>query len=160
MSLQYVIDGYNIIKHSLFTKHAHKKIQDPRIKLQEFIYFNRLCGSRNNKIILVFDGYPDSRYQEAKLGIEEIFSKKESADEKIKIMVAKSQNAKNIVVVSDDKEIRSFVKSYGAKVEGVEDFLASNEKIKENKKEDSFKADLTYTQIHSINNELRHIWLK
>ena len=76
MSLRYAIDGYNIIKHPLFTQQAAKKIQDSRIFLLEFIRINRLCGSRKNKITVVFDGYPDSRYPGYDEDMEVIFSRK------------------------------------------------------------------------------------
>ena len=125
----------------------------------DFIRVNRLYGSRNNKIIVVFDGYPDSRYPNPDTEIEVIFSRKESADEKIKRMVAESGNVKNIVVVSDDKEIKFFSRSSGALVQGIEEFLKLKEKIKE-KKEDLFKPELTYSEMHKINQELRNIWLK
>jgi predicted RNA-binding protein with PIN domain len=127
--------------------------------LLEFISINRLCGSRKNKIIVVFDGFPDIRYPGSGTEIGVVFSRKESADEKIKRIVAESGNAKNIVVVSDDKEIKFFTTSYGARVEGVEEFFNCKEKTKE-KKNESFKPELTYTEMHRINEELRRIWLK
>jgi len=125
----------------------------------DFIRTNRLCGSSKNKGIVVFDGYQDNRYPNSDTKIEVIFSRKESADEKIKRMVAESGNVKNIVVVSDDKEIKFFARSYGAFVQGIEEFLNIKEKAKE-KKEDSFKPELTYSEMHKINTELRRIWLK
>jgi predicted RNA-binding protein with PIN domain len=159
MSLLYVIDGYNIIKHPQFAKQLPKKIQDSRIALSDFIRVNKLCGSRNNKIVIVFDGYQDSMYTNPDTEIEVIFSRRESADERIKSLVSDSGNVKNMVVVSDDKEIKFFAKSCGALVRGIEEFLNLKEKAKQ-KQEDSFKPELNYSQIHKINQELRNIWLK
>jgi predicted RNA-binding protein with PIN domain len=159
MSLQYVIDGYNIIKHPLFINELNKKSQDSRAALLDYILRNRLCGSKKNKIIIIFDGYQDSRYPNPDTEIEVIFSRKESADEKIKRIIFESKNVKNIVVVSDDKEIKFFSRSYGATVRGVGDFFKYKYNTKE-KAEDSFKAELTYSQMHKINGELRKIWLK
>ena len=160
MSLQYVIDGYNIIKHPLFIKQLAKKIHDSRISLLDFIRVNRLCGSRNNKIIVVFDGYPDSRYLNFDSEAEVIFSRKESADEKIKRMVAESGNVKNIVVVSDDREIKFMVKSLGARCLGIEEFVKSKEKSKAQRNDELISQELNYSQMYKINQELRKIWLK
>ena len=123
----------------------------------DLIRTNRLCGSSKNKVIVVFDGHQDNRYLNPDTKIDVVFSRKESADERIKRIVAESGNVKNIVVVSDDKEIKFFARSSGAFVQGVEEFF--NLKQKE-KKEDSFKPELTYSQMHKINSELRRIWLK
>lgn len=159
MSLLYVIDAYNIIRHTRFT-HRTKNIHEPPRALSEFIIINRLTGSRKNKIILVFDGYPDaSRQKEEEGGIEIIFSQDNTADAKIKQLVENAANPKNIVVVSDDKEIRFFVRSCGAACLGVEEFIGSKNKLKQ-KREEQIKSELSYTQIGRINNELKGIWLK
>ena len=159
MSLRYAIDGYNIIKHPLFTQQAAKKIQDSRISLLEFIRINRLCGSRKNKVTVVFDGYPDSRYPGYDEDMEVIFSRKESADDVIKRLVQEWGNFKNTVVVSEDKEIKFFVRPYGVKVEEVAEFFRCKEKAVMKSKE-SIEPKLTYTQMHKINKELMQIWLK
>lgn len=108
---------------------------------------------------MVFDGYPDSRYLNHQTYIEVIFTREGSADERIRRIVEESNNAKNIVLVSDDKEIRLFAKSYGAKIQGIEEFISGKEKFQKNKK-DMLKPELTYSQMHKINQELRRIWLK
>lgn len=156
MSLRYIIDGYNITNHPLFKKNR-KKIKDPCFGLVELIRARRLSGSRRNKVTIVFDGYPDSeeRRQEDS-GCEIIFSKKEKADEKIKKLVEATSDFKNIVVVSDDKEIKFFIRAVGAKSMSAEEFLDfSKDQPKELE-----KADLTYTEMHKINQELRKLWLK
>ena len=76
-------------------------------------------------------------------------------------MVEASGNPKNVIVVSDDKEIKFFTKAIGAKVVSVEEFMGSKEKLKQKKEqEDTLKLELTYSQMHKINQELRKIWLK
>src|SRR3989338_5877343 len=123
MSLQYIIDGYNIINHPLFIQHASKKINDSRIALLEFIRTNRLCASPKNKITVVFDGSGLSGQISDKTDIGIIFSRRETADERIKRIVENIGNPKNIVVVSDDKEIKFFAQSCGARVLSVEEFI-------------------------------------
>lgn len=108
---------------------------------------------------MVFDGYVESLADKRdKTDIHIIFSKRETADECIKKMAEESGNAKNTVVVSDDKEIRFFVRSIGAKAMGVEEFIGGKEKSSRNNV--LLKPELTYAQMHKINQELKKIWLK
>ena len=52
MSLQYVIDGYNLINHRLFIP-TDKRTKDSRIALLELIRIKKLCGSPANEVIVV-----------------------------------------------------------------------------------------------------------
>ena len=163
MSLQYIIDGYNVIRHPSFS--YSKKIKDERLALVEFIKIRRPCGSLRNKITIVFDGNPDITQGKSKNGfVNIIFTKKETADEWIKRIVESEENPKNIAVVSDDKEIRFFVKSLGARSVGVEEFIDSKERLRNRQKNDIdssiIKPELTYSQIQKINQELKKIWLR
>jgi predicted RNA-binding protein with PIN domain len=164
MSLLYIIDGYNIINHTQFI-HAHKKIRNPQRALLELIKTQRLTGSSKNKIVVVFDGYPDlSSKNLNKCDIEVVFSRKETADARIKRMVEALGNPANTMVVSDDKEIKFFVKAAGARSVSVEDFINPVSKQEVNrlrsKEKDLLKPELSYTQIDRINQELKAIWLK
>ncbi len=158
MSLHYIIDGYNIINHPQFTC-TLKTSSDVRLSLLALIRAERLTGSSQNKVSLVFDGYPAHPlpdYNDTDINI--IFSRKISADEKIKMLVEESGNRKNIAVVSDDKDIKFFVKSLGARSVGVEEFI--NRKKTQNLKKDLLKHELTYSQTEQINRELKALWLK
>jgi len=160
MSLQYIIDGYNLTNHPLFSKN-HKKSEDSRGALLESITKNRLTGSVKNEVIVVFDGFPGSpfpQYKYSSCAIQIVFSKEETADEKIKKMVEYSDNRKNIIVVSDDKEIKLSVKMLGATSLGVEEFFGSKGKA-QRKTIDLVKPELNYSQISKINQELKKRWL-
>ena len=160
MSLHYIIDGYNILHHPNLAP-ANKKIQDPKAALLEFIKINRLTGSLKNKITLVFDGYPDaSGKSRDSADIEIIFSRQESADERIKRIVENSSGRKNIIVVSDDKEIRFCVKAAGASCLSVAEFTHLKVKPAHLQKTDTRKTELSYSQIQKINQECEKIWLK
>ena len=159
MSLQYIIDGYNIVHHHDFAK-ARKKNQDPKKALSDFIRINRLTGSEKNKVILVFDGYPEAEEKKQENQINIIFSRSQTADEKIKKIVEASGDRKNIIVVSDDKEIRFAVKGLGVKCLSVEEFISPKEKKMRVKTADISKVELTYAQIQQINQEFKKIWLK
>lgn len=117
----------------------------------------KLTGSRKNQVIVVFDGYPaDDNRLCIRRDIETIFSYGLEADEKIKMLVEESAQPKNIVVVSDDKQIKFTVRLLGAVVMGVEEFIGRD---KQDKKEDP-EPLLNYSQMHKINQELRKLWLK
>lgn len=165
MSLQYVLDGNNIINHPSFIAFS-RKTRDPRASLLDLIKTRRLCGSQRNKIIAVFDGYPysaDLRQIDPQNSI--IFSKDLSADEKIRDIVERTPNARNTVVVSDDKEIIFFAKSRRALCLSVEEFIDPPAKhrpkrSKQEGKEEPVMPELTYSQMEQINKELRKKWLK
>ncbi len=159
MSLLYIIDAYNTINHIAFTP-IRKKIRDPQRALPDFIKNRRLGRNSKSKITVVFDGYPKVAAQKLdETDIDVVFSKEETADARIKRLVQASKNPKNIVVISDDREIRFFVKSIGARAIGVEEFI--NPQVKpQRKREDLIKPELNYSQISKINQELKAIWLK
>jgi predicted RNA-binding protein with PIN domain len=160
MSLHYIIDGYNILHHPNLAP-ANKEIHNPKAALLEFIKANRLTGSLKNKISLVFDGYPDASGKNGNnADIEIIFSRHESADERIKRMVENSSSRKNIIAVSDDKEIRFCVKAAGAACLSVEEFTHLKVRPSHLQKTDTRKTELSYSQIQKINQEFKKIWLK
>ena len=158
MSLQYVIDGHNITKHNAFTRNIKTRL-DLRNALLPFIKNNHLTGSPKNAIIIVFDGYPDAFCQSGSGSDEVIFSFDISADEKIIKLLEKSPRRQDTVVVSDDRELRFLVRSLGAKVMGVEDFILPKEKGRKIKTDEA-ETELTFIQKHDINEELKKIWLK
>lgn len=132
--------------------------------LLDLIRAKKLARSLKNKITVVFDGYPSSEDSQDlyndNANINIIFSRKITADEKIKKIVEESANPRTIVVVSDDNEIKFMVKSQGARQMGIEDFIAPEEKSQRQPRRDLLKPELSYSQIHQINEELRKIWLK
>jgi len=108
---------------------------------------------------VVFDGYPSGPLDNQDKGnIMVIFSKAESADERIKKLLELIPNPKNVVVVSDDKEIKFFARSCRAKVESVEDFLDLEERASVKRSEPP-EEEISYTQRHKINEELKKLWL-
>lgn len=162
MSLQFIIDGYNIIHHPIFTRSSNQKIKDQRLALLELIKKEKLAGSLRNKITIIFDGYcnpeelPGLTDYDSRIKI--IFSLKMTADDKIKDIIENSSSPKNIVVVSDDKEIKALAKLYSAQSQNVEDFVQPENKQRK-PQDELLKAELSYSQIHNINEELKKIWL-
>jgi predicted RNA-binding protein with PIN domain len=159
MSVQYIIDGYNVVRHRLFV--PVKKPRDERGALVFLLKRDRLGGSSRNSITIVFDGHPEANtIEENDAVITVVYSRAISADEKIKKIVESSGNPKVIVVVSDDREVRFFARSAGAQVMGVEEFLAVKKTKARKKGEDLEGFNLNYSQVEKINEELRKVWLK
>jgi len=99
------------------------KLEDRRRRLIRFIEQNTPQGSPNNRVTVVFDGNLEIFGGMTSRAVKVIFSQGESADDKIKKIVAQAQNPKNIVVVSDDRDIQYAVRALGAKISGVRAFL-------------------------------------
>lgn len=164
MSLHYIIDGYNIINHPLFAR-SHKKTKDCRRALLEFIRDNKLCGSLKNQVTVVFDGFPWASDPGIRFtGASVIFSQEDSADSVIKRLAEGSRQPKELCVVSDDKEIRLFIRFTGACGLSVEKFIKRPQKTGEfasaHLSSSEPKPELNQAQVFKINQELERIWLK
>lgn len=159
MSLQYIIDGYNVIRHQAFSHPL--KTKNSRRSLIEFIRFEKPCGSAKNSCLVVFDGYPEAwNVRESDDYVQVIFSGEESADERIKRIIEKSGNPRIVTVVSDDKEIKFFAKAQAANWLSVEEFLLRKKNVKIIDKNDSNKPGLTFQEMDQINKEFKQKWLK
>lgn len=175
MSLHFVIDGYNLIKRSPLSSKASKypkigdenrdSLEDLRAALIRFIKLYRPQGKITNRITIVFDA-KDNKFYEDKTssdtykedeGIGIIFSK--SADDKIKRLVKESVNPKNIVVVTDDRDIQFFVRQYNAKVKTTEEFLRKHDLLPAKVKPDD-KMPLSPQEAIKITEEMKMLWLK
>jgi hypothetical protein len=161
MSLQYIIDAYNLTNHPAF-KPVSKSALNIQHALVDFIKLNRLTGSKNNTWILVFDGYPppweDIPRQH---GLLCMFSRTQEADALIKKIVQDSASPKNIVVVSDDKEVRLISRFLHAQICNVKEFICGKQ---DNKTVDSARlaaddSKLSHAKMEKINAELRKKWL-
>jgi predicted RNA-binding protein with PIN domain len=159
MSLTYLVDGYNCTGNPAFAS-GHKKSQDHRTALFDFIRARRLCGSAKNRLVVVFDGYPPPEgFRCAQENAEVVFSRNQTADERIARLVDASAQRRNLVVVSDDKQVKFQAKTAGAGYMAVEDFFRLKETRKAARRDD-LKPEINCTQMHRINQELRDLWLK
>lgn len=163
MSLLYLIDGCNVINHKSFLAGKRRPIQDSRLVLMDLIKSQALIGSPRNRCIVVFDGYPPVARDsyDRKGTVSAVFSFDDSADDKIMKLLKQGGNPKNIVVVSDDKQIVSFARLHNANVSSVSEFLKTNidslrQKAVRRLEDD---AKLNYAQVDRINRELKKLWL-
>ena len=162
MSLQYIIDAYNVINHPQFRPRVRKS---PNIQssLADFISLNRLSGSKKNRVILVFDGYPahGEKMPEGD-GLVCLFSRIIEADEVIKNLVEESGQPRNIIVVSDDKGVQLAVRFLNAQVCAVEEFLCGKKSLRAQDlaRQDSEECKISYSNMQKINAELKKKWLE
>lgn len=163
MSLSYIIDGYNVIKQVSFL--TGKKLRSGREGLVRFIERYSPHGSKRNDVTIVFDGKADVCSPRFESHVNMIFSRGESADDKIKKMVERAKNPKRIVVVSDDKAIMFYCRSIGAKVSSVKEFIGNSNIAKKEtqdykQKDYQEKHELDSNIASKITEDLKNIWLK
>lgn len=163
MSLVYLVDAYNVIKRSPFFR--NKKLKEARDAFFVYLEHHRPSGSLKNRMALVFDGKDEVSFLVPHYAFEIIFTRGESADEKIKEMVAASATPKAIVVVTDDKALAASVRAHGAKIMATQEFLKKS--VIEKKGPESrragmqeMKTELNIVQQEAITEELKKIWLK
>jgi len=157
MSLHYIIDGYNLMKQ--VTRITGKKLSCGREGFIRFLETERPQGSQRNKVTVVFDGHLDVYAPRINADIEIIFSRGETADERIRKIV-ESRGQKNLVVVSDDNAVKYMAKIQGAKVLGVEEFLGRRIRRVSNTAKEEEKIHPETTLGIEITKELSKIWLK
>lgn len=161
MSLQYIIDAYNLTNHPAFKPSTRQSLNIQQ-ELADFIKFHKLTGSKNNSVILVFDGYPPRAEDiPAEQGLVCVFSRAKEADELIKEIVQDSASPGNIVVVSDDKEVQITSRLFGAQVCGVEKFICSKKdhQVALGARQAAADFKLSYAKMQKINAELKKKWL-
>ncbi len=152
MSLRYILDGYNIIKRTEFL--AKMKLEDARGELVRFIINKRPHGSQRNKVTVVFDGkagfYMPSHENRS---VEVIFATKTNADQEIKNIVGRSRTPRHLTIVTDDREIQSYVKACHAEVMSCAEFIGRGSSPR-NTDDAASKGGLTQQQQIEINKEL------
>ncbi len=156
MSLHYILDGYNIL-HKLPLPESGTLEQHREILIR-FLQDRRPHGSPNNDVTIVFDGQPEHYGPGSMRGnIRIVFTDGETADEKIKKMVADERSKGHIVVITDDRGIRLAVRSSGAKVLGVLEFISLRA---ETSSSPSTRKGMSQEVRQNIDDELKKIWLK
>ena len=147
------------------------KLEDQRLDLIGFVEKYSPQGSLKNRVTIVFDGSLDVFGGMKSTAAKIIFSQGESADDKIRAMVAQAHNTKDIVVVTDDRDIQYAIGALGAKAISVKEFLSRKKQSGKNKsvggksskrvKKDSLpEKHISKTDESKITSEFGKIWLK
>lgn len=157
MSVHYVIDGYNLIKQTSLL--SSKTLEEGRDGLIQLIKKNNLTGSPRNEVTIVFDGREDVFSPRTEKVFKIIFAC-ESADDKIKKMIASASNPARIILITNDKELIFFARSYRAETCSVSKFLGKMPWRKNAAPEAEEKSLLRFEDAGKITEELGKIWLK
>lgn len=166
MSRHFLLDGYNILRQ--MPGNDTLSLEDGRRHLIRFIQDARPQGSARNSVTLVFDGQEGICFPDFSSGVQVIFSKGESADDVIKRLVEDSLSARDIILVTDDRDLLYFCRTLGAGIWSVAQFLAQGRKTKERLcartgREGASGKDgknISCTVEARVNRELRDLWLK
>jgi len=169
MSLHYILDGYNIVHQMPVDLNSDIDVQ--RRQLVTFIETRRPHGSSHNKVTIIFDGGPGlpGGILTSRSNLSVLFSGESSADDWIKQKVEDSTNKKQIIVVTDDRDIKYAVSASGSKTISVKRFLSmgkisggSASRSQAYKVKGSASPDKIISKVveAKINEEMKKIWLK
>lgn len=146
---------------------AQRSLEDKRGALVTLIETYKPQGSARNSVTIVFDGKAGYWSESRSSIVQVVFSVDESADDKIKRLVSEAENTRRIVVVTDDREIKYYVRGLGAEVLSVGVFLEKLRPKADKLKKDHIKNGvresakvISKTLEFSINSEMEEIWLK
>lgn len=160
MSLHFIIDGYNLIKQTPGLNKSSLELS--RASLIQFIKISRPQGSQNNRVTVVFDGQANAciswpAYQDS--GVRIIFSQGMSADEKIKELVESADDPKNIVVVTNDRDIQSCVGRLQARIKTVQEFTNIFKALPPGNSPEN-RPKLSAESALRITEEMKKLWVK
>lgn len=125
MSRHFLIDGYNVLhKMPELVPQAGKSLADSRDGLVRFILDRRPHGSLRNVITVVFDGSEDVCSWPVLGEVKILFSKGETADDLIKRLIGEAPNPREVILVSDDRDLQYYAKAYAVSVWSVAQFVA------------------------------------
>lgn len=112
--MPYLVDGNNVM--ALIPGWHRDKAAARRKLIHEL---TRFVAVRRAKVRVVFDGVPDEEFPEGRRFRSVLISYAKSgsdADSRIKDVIRKSSYKRDLLVVSSDRSLGAFAKSYGAKV--------------------------------------------
>jgi len=143
-----------------------KKLEEQRLSLIRFIETQRPQGSVNNSVHIVFDGKAEIFGGTPSSSVQVTFARHESADDEIRKLVKESSHKRSVVVVTDDREVQYAVRSMGARVSSVREFLSRglrSERQKDSLSKDESESNQTKVSRNmedKITAEFEDIWLK
>lgn len=148
--MEYIIDGFNVIKTSFINKYGEKG--------KDFLIEIILKYKKKHPKVdftIVFDGYPlkSSIYLEKRINI--VFSLDITADEKIRKIIERKK--REVIVVSDDREVIECAKILGKKNLSVKGFL---DIIYPEKPQITLEKEINFKRKKKIEEELRQYYGK
>ncbi len=151
----FIIDGYN----ALFTiKPFLRKQYQSREGFVQYLRIAKPFGSVRNRVTVVFDGRDNALYRQkhSSVPVSVLYSDNKEADEIIIRMVKNAKRSSEIIVVSDDREIKEMVSMMGAETLPVKEFFKSLTQKKKRHEEE--KPDPTSKAGKEITEEMKKVW--
>ena len=111
--MPYVIDGNNLIGCS-----GDLSLHDPESREKLIPLIHRFQEAKNTKVTVVFDGEPPNQPARRHLSPKFIVAyprSGQSADDEIKRILLDYRQSHEVIVVSSDRELKTFAKQRGAK---------------------------------------------
>ena len=137
--MPYIIDGDNVIGSS-----PDISLEDPKARLKLIHIIRKFQENKKNNVTIVFDGKPENGVQRE--DISEKFCIRYplagcSADDEIKRILNRFNYFKDVILVTSDRELRTFAKKKGAKIVKSIEFFFELKRISHihGKKEESKK---------------------
>ena len=148
--MPYIIDGDNVIGSS-----PDISLEDDKARPKLIYITRKFQENKKNNVTIVFDGKPENGVQRE--DISEKFCVRyppagSSADEEIKRILNGFSHFKDVIVVTSDRELRTFAKKKGAKIINAIEFYFQLRRISRihGKKEETEKridAQLSDTEV-------------
>ncbi|MGD2089434.1 MAG: NYN domain-containing protein [Candidatus Aminicenantes bacterium] len=112
--MPYIIDGDNVIGSS-----PDISLEDPKARPKLIYIIRKFQENKKNNVTIVFDGMPENGVHREEIG--EKFCVRypppgSSADDEIKCILNTFNHFKDVILVTSDRELRSFAKKKGAKI--------------------------------------------
>lgn len=112
--MPYIIDGDNVIGSS-----PDIALEDPKARPKLIYIIRKFQENKKNNVTIVFDGMPENGVQREEIG--EKFCVRypppgSTADDEIKRILNDYNYFKDVILVTSDRELRTFAKKKGAKI--------------------------------------------
>ena len=153
--MAYIVDGNNLIGCA-----PDFSLADPEARGKMVSIIRKFQESKNTKITVVFDGQPQGSELRnpinAKLTV--VYPRYgQSADDEIKRILENYQHLKETILVTTDRELKSFAKEKGAKTINSIEFYFTLKKafVSQGKKEETLKRVNTRVSQNEVEQ-----WLK
>ncbi len=137
--MPYIIDGNNLIGCA-----PDFSLGDPEARAKMVAIIRKFQESRNTKVTVVFDGEPQGseRHNPINSKLTVVYPRYGlSADDEIKGMLENGQHAKEMVLVTTDRELKSFAKEKGVRTVNSIEFYFTLKKafVSQGRKEETLK---------------------
>jgi len=143
----YFIDGNNLIgKIKSLRDLQQKDKQSSREKLAHIL--DRYFITRRNKVVLFFDGHPNTAINTSKIKI--VYSENKTADELIRNEIERNKNPRNLIVITSDHPIMDFSRACHCEVIQSNIFAAEILKSKTLDEEEEIKKSIPDDDIKKL----------